>query len=82
MKDSFIEITVQNHIILHGFDEQNKEIIEGVKVDKPSKKLVAVNRILSVSDKYILTNYAFNRLVYWEYHEPYEGIRKRISEAW
>lgn len=75
----FIEITVKNHQILHGFDENNKEIIENVEVASASKKLIAVERILSISEKYVLTSYAFGRLIYWEYEEDYKEIKRRIS---
>lgn len=75
----YIEIVMGNHQILHGFDQENKEIIEHVTVEKPAKKLVAIDRILSVSEKFILTTYAFGRLVYWEYEESYDEIREKIK---
>lgn len=71
----FIEIVVQNHMVLHGFDKDNKEIIEEVELEKPMKKLIRVDRIQSVSEKYILTSYGYGRLVYWEYDGSYEDIR-------
>ena len=49
----FIELTVKNHVILHGFDNQNQEILEEVEVESAAKKLIAVHRILSVSEKYV-----------------------------
>ncbi len=76
----FIEVHVQNHIISHGFDSLNKEILEEVQVDKPSKKLIAIDRILSVSEKYILTSYASGRIIYWEYQETLEEIRAMLME--
>lgn len=74
----FIEILVKDHLISHGYDENNKEIIEEVFVEKPVKKFLSVDRIQSVSEKYILTTYGFNRLVYWEYQESYEEIKDKI----
>lgn len=75
----FIELTLGSHQILHGFDAQNKEIIEDVQVENPAKKLVAIDRILSLSAKYILISYAFDRVIYWEYEEPYETVRKQLE---
>lgn len=72
----FIELTVQNHIIVHGFDARNKEIIEEVTVDTPSKKMIAVNRVLSLSENYILISYAYDRIIYWEYAEDYEDVKQ------
>ena len=60
----FLEIKVKNHVILHGFDENNKEILEGVEADSFVTKLVAIDRIQSISEQYILTSYAFGRLIY------------------
>ncbi|MBQ4822765.1 hypothetical protein [Aquimarina sp. MMG016] len=76
----FIELTVKNHIILHGFDARNKEITENVEVAKAAKKLIAVDRILSVSEKFILTKYAYDRIVYWEYEEEYESVKAMLSD--
>ena len=77
----FIEVEVQNHMILHGFDAENKEILEEVVVEKPLKKFLAVSRIQSVSEKYILTTYAFGRYVYWEYKGSYQKLKRKIQKA-
>ena len=49
----FIELTLKSHTIVHGFDARNQEIVEEVKVEKASRKLVAIERVLSVSENYI-----------------------------
>ncbi len=74
----FIELTLKNHKILHGFDARNREVIEEVEVEEASKKIVAVSRILSISEKFILIKYAYDRIIYWEYMEDYETIKKRL----
>ena len=79
MSAKFIEITVQNYNVLHGFDEQNKEIEEYVEVSEPVKKLVNVERILSVSEKFILISYAYNRAIYWEYLDDYQTVMEKLS---
>ncbi|WP_405207530.1 hypothetical protein [Aquimarina sp. LLG6339-5] len=75
----FIELTLQSHTIVHGFDARNQEIIEKVVVESPSKKLVSVDRILSISEKYILIKYAFDRIIYWEYLEDYENLKTMLT---
>ncbi|WP_108803705.1 hypothetical protein [Aquimarina sp. Aq107] len=75
----FIELTLHNHTIVHGFDARNQEIIEKVEVKSPSKKLVSVDRILSISEKYILIKYAFDRIIYWEYLEEYDNLKTMLS---
>ncbi len=78
-ESKFIEIVVQNHLVSHGFDEENKEILEELIVEKPRKKLIRVDRIQSVSEKYILTSYGFGRLVYWEYEGSYDKMKKLLG---
>jgi len=75
----FIELTLKNHQILHGFDAENKEIIEEVELRNWQKKLVAVDRILSVSENFILIKYAYDRIVYWEYKEDYDTLKSMLS---
>ena len=75
----FVEIIVQNHLVSHGFDQNNVEILEQVTVEKPRKKLIRVDRIRSVSEQYILTSYGYGRLVYWEYEGSYDQMKKLLS---
>ncbi|MTI38466.1 hypothetical protein E1140_03065 [Fulvivirga lutimaris] len=75
----FIEVVVQNHLVSHGFDEENKEILEEVIVEKPRRKLLRVDRIQSVSEKYILTSYGFGRLVYWEYEGSFAEMKELLT---
>ena len=79
MKYNFIELTLGHHIISHGYDMANKEITEQVEVDQFSKKLVAISRIKSVSEKYILTDYLDGRWIYWEYEESYQKIKETLG---
>lgn len=76
----FLEIKVKNHVILHGFDENNKEILEEVEADSFVTKLVAIDRIQSISEQYILTSYAFGRLIYWEYEGTLDGLKSALHK--
>ncbi|AWV97371.1 hypothetical protein [Arcticibacterium luteifluviistationis] len=75
----FIEVTVKNHQILHGFNENNQEVIEKVEVAAAAKKLIKIDRILSISEKFILTSYAYDRIIYWEYEETYDDLKEMLS---
>ena len=79
MKSKFVELSLGSHIIVHGFDADNKEITEAITVEGFSKKIVAVSRIKSVSEKYILTDYVFGRWVYWEYEGDFKSIKKLLN---
>ncbi len=79
VQQGFIEVVVQNHLVSHGFDANNQEIIETVEVEKPAKKYLSMDRIQSISEKYILTTYSHGRLVYWEYEGSYEQLKEQIE---
>jgi hypothetical protein len=74
----FIKITTSDYLIIHGYDADNKEIIESVKVEKPMEKIVAVSRIQSLSEKYVLVTGSHGRLMYWEYLEGYDDIKQQL----
>lgn len=78
MDSEFIELTLGSHVISHGYNSDNKEITETVNVDGFSKKMVAISRIKSISEKYILTDYIDGRWIYWEYKEGFEDIKKLL----
>ena len=73
----FLRVKVKNYLVMHGYNEKNKEIEEYVEQTAFTDKLIAIERIQSISEKFILTTYAGGRLIYWEY----EGGLKKISKA-
>ncbi len=75
----FIKITTSNYLIVHGFDRNNKEIIETVMVEKPVVKIVAVSRIQSLTEKYILVTGSHGRMMYWEYTESMADIEEQLA---
>ncbi|WP_194551260.1 hypothetical protein [Zobellia nedashkovskayae] len=77
----YIEVSMGSFRISHGYDQNNKEIEERIVVEGFSKKLVAVNRIKSVSEKYILTDYLYGRWMYWEYLESYEEVKQMLTDV-
>jgi hypothetical protein len=77
----FIELTVSNMLVWHGFAADNKEIIEEVSGQTPAKKIVAVARIQSLTEKYVLVSSGFGRYMYWEYHDGYDIIKSKLRAA-
>ncbi|CAM3295055.1 hypothetical protein ZORO111903_18515 [Zobellia roscoffensis] len=77
----YIEVSMGSFMISHGYDQNNKEIEERVVVEGFSKKLVAVDRIKSVSERYILTDYLDGRWIYWEYLESYDEVKQMLTEV-
>ncbi len=75
----FIRVTTGNYLIVHGFDANNKEIIEEVTVAEKTVKIVAIKRIQSISEKYLLVTGSHGRMMYWEYEESFEDLQKQLS---
>ena len=79
--NKFIELSLGSFVISHGYDKDNKEVEEKITVNGFSKKLIALNRIKLLSEKYILTDYIDGRWIYWEYLEDYEVVREQLLQA-
>ena len=71
----FIEIEVKLGIIVHGYDNENKEIEEVFNETNFMKKIVSIKRIQSITEKYILVKSSHDRVMYWEYKETYGRIK-------
>ena len=78
---AFIEVTVSNQIVWHGYDQLNQEIVERIEGRQPERKIVAVSRIQSISAKYLLVSSGFGRYAYWQYHDGYEALKRRLELA-
>lgn len=78
---AFIELHVRTTMLVHGYDSHNKEIIE--KLDEPefTRKLVAIERIQSISDQYLLVSAAHGRTMYWEYQGDYAALKHKLARA-
>lgn len=77
----FISVRVRSAIVMHGFTEDNQEIVEEIRDEAFVEKLVAVDRIQSVSEKYLLVNSSHGRVMYWEYEGGFEAMKSRLAGA-
>ena len=77
----FISVRVRTAIVMHGYTDDHKEIIEEFKDELFVEKLVAVERIQSVSEKYILVSSSHGRVMYWEYEGGMSSIKERLAKA-
>ncbi len=75
----FIHLRVGNFIIMHGYDADNQSIEELHEVEGFVDKLVAVARIQSVTEKYILTSSSHGRVIYWEYEGNLADIEAQLT---
>lgn len=74
----FIEIEVKSSIIVHGYDDNNKEIEEVFNETEFMLKIVAIERIQSISEKYILVKCSHGRIMYWEYKGTMEELKQKL----
>lgn len=77
----FIKVKVKDYIVMHGYDKKNKEIEESISVESYNEKIIAIDRILSVSEKYILTSYAAGRIIYWNYQGDLVELEEQLAAA-
>lgn len=75
----FIKLSVRTSHIVHGYDEQNQEIVEKCHEEKYMTKLIAVHRIQSVSEQYLLVSSSHGRVMYWEYEESMEELERILT---
>lgn len=78
---SFIRLKVRAAFVVHGYDEQNRELIEQVNEPEFVEKLVRVERIQSVSEKYVLVLSSHGRVAYWEYDGGFAALSARLEAA-
>lgn len=77
----FIEVAVRTALVVHGFDANNQEIIETVNETEFVTKLVALERIQSISEQYLLVTGSHGRMMYWEYDMGLAELKQRLLEA-
>ncbi|MCK2182837.1 hypothetical protein [Halomonas getboli] len=76
----YLELKVKTAYVVHGFDENNREIREPGQ-DDFTAKLVAIERIQSISEQYLLVTGSHGRVMYWEYEGGLAQLRERLGAA-
>ena len=77
----FISVRVRSSLVMHGFTDDNQEIVEEVRDEAFVEKLVAIERIQSVSEKYLLVTSSHGRVMYWEYEGGFAAMKARLDAA-
>ena len=77
----FIELEVRTAIIIHGFDDKNQEIEEVINETEFVKKLIAIGRIQSISEQYVLVTGSHGRVMYWEYNCEMAELKGKLKAA-
>ena len=77
----FISLRVRNAILMHGYTADNQEIVEEFKDEAFVDKLIAVDRIQSLTEKYVLVTSSHGRVMYWEYEGSLASVTARFAAA-
>lgn len=77
----FISLRVRNSLVMHGYADDNSEIVAEVKDEEFVEKLIAIDRIQSVSEKYLLVSSSHGRMLYWEYEGTLASVKARLLSA-
>lgn len=77
----FLDLEVRTARIVHGFDEANREIAECPEETDFTRKLIAISRIQSISDQYLLVTGSHGRMMYWEYRGSLDEVEARLATA-
>ena len=77
----FIALRVRNALVMHGYTTDNQEIVEEFKDEAFADKLIAVDRIQSLTEKYVLVTSSHGRGMYWEYEGSLASVRERLAAA-
>ncbi|WP_281616434.1 hypothetical protein [Flammeovirga sp. SubArs3] len=74
----YIDLEVKTAIIVHGFDENNQEIVERVQETDYVRKLISIDRIQSISKQYLLVTSSHGRMMYWEYNCSIDELKQLL----
>ena len=66
---------------MHGYGQDNTEIETEVHGEAFVDKLIDIDRIQSVSEKYILVSASHGRVLYCEYEGTLAAVTQRLSNA-
>ncbi|WP_437577465.1 hypothetical protein [Sorangium sp. So ce887] len=77
----FIALHVRNALVMHGYDADNTEGVEQIQDEPFVDKLIAVERIQSDSERYVLVTSSHGRALHWEYEGGLAALTGRLARA-
>jgi uncharacterized protein YbcI len=76
---AYISLSVRNALVHHGYAEDHSEIIQEVTGQEFAEKVIRLDRILSVTEQYLLVSGSHGRVMYWEYEGTLADIKVRLA---
>jgi len=77
----FIPLRVRAATIVHGYDDAHHEITESCECAEWQDKLLAIDRLLSATERRLLVAGSHGRVMYWEYEGGLTALTKRLVDA-
>ncbi|MFT4178633.1 MAG: hypothetical protein QM612_04105 [Thermomonas sp.] len=77
----FISLRVRNAMTVHGYAADNAEIVEEHHEQAFMEKLIAIDRIQSATEKYLLVTSSHGRVMYWEYDMSLPQLTALLASA-
>jgi hypothetical protein len=77
----FISLRVRSCLVVHGYTSDNQEVVERVEDAVFAEKIIATERIQSVSEQYVLVTGSHGRLMYWEYEGGIDAVRQQLMRS-
>lgn len=76
-----IPLRVRVATIVHGYDDAHREITESCEGADWQDKLLAIDRLLSATERRLLAAGSHGRVMYWEYEGGLATLTKRLADA-
>ncbi|MCG8275266.1 hypothetical protein [Stenotrophomonas sp. NLF4-10] len=77
----FISLRVRNGLTIHGYTDDNIEIVEEHDDQEFVEKLISLSRIQSATEKYLLVTSSHDRVMYWEYDMTLSQLTDKLARA-
>lgn len=77
----FITLRVRPNKTFHGYDDKNQSITEEVDGNEFVEKVIAVDRILSFTEKNLYITVPHGRVQTWDYEGSLENVKSQLVEA-
>jgi hypothetical protein len=77
----FVTMRVRGGLTFHGFDSDNREIVFDDPPSDFAEKVIAVSRIQSATERYLLVTGPMGRMMYWEYEGGLAKLKPLLAKA-
>ncbi len=77
----FILLRVRVATIVHGYDDTQRQITESVDDSEWGHKLLALDRLLSATERHLLVAGSHGRVMRWEYEGGLGWLAGELAEA-